>query len=191
MYIYGASATLVDVTASGNTGLLGGAICANSSANVIVSGGIISGNTASGTNNGGGGIMATINATVDVIGATVAGNTAEKGGGIWAHTSTTINLSNTIISGNTAPIGSGADIWVANGAVIHIAGSNTLGVVEGSSGYVTISSGASINLISGIAPGTSGGITVLEGGCTINGVSVPGGTYTSITSDSGSDIFVS
>jgi len=53
---------------------------------------------------------------------------------------------------------------------------------------VTISSGAVIDLTSSIAPG--GGITVLTGGCTINGVSIPAGTYTRITSDSGQDVYI-
>ena len=48
-------------------------------------------------------------------------------------------------------------------------------------GTVTISSGASINLTSSINPG--GGITVLTGGCTVNGNVIPAGTYTSIDSN--------
>ena len=54
-----------------------------------------------------------------------------------------------------------------------------------SAGTVTISSGASINLTSSIAPG--GGI-VVDGACVVNGVEIAGGTYTSIVSSGGSAV---
>ena len=68
--------------------------------------------------------------------------------------------------------------------MMYVAGSNTIGLVSyiANSGTVTISSGASINLTSSISPGGTGGITVLEGGCTVNGNAIAAGTYTSIDS---------
>lgn len=57
----------------------------------------------------------------------------------------------------------------AAATVLNIAGTNTLATVNGA-GSVTISSGASINLASSIAP--SGGVTFEQGGATI----IPGGT---------------
>ena len=68
-------------------------------------------------------------------------------------------------------------------ATIFLSGSNTIGTIKPAfnSGSVIISSGASINLTNSIAPG--GGITVLEGGCTVNGNTISAGTYTSIDSN--------
>lgn len=74
-----------------------------------------------------------------------------------------------------------------SGSVV-MGGSNTIELIDyysTHSGTVTISSGASINLTSSIAPG--GGI-VVDGGCTVNGVSVAGGTYSTITSSGGSAV---
>lgn len=72
---------------------------------------------------------------------------------------------------------------------MSFAGNNTIlgkGVVAAgtASATVTISSGASINLTNSIInPGGTGGITVLTGGCTVNGNAIPAGTYTSIDSN--------
>lgn len=74
-----------------------------------------------------------------------------------------------------------------NGGHLEIAGTNDIGQVNGlatsGGGTVTISGGASITLTSSIAPVTNGGITVLDGSCTVNGHSIAAGTYTSISSD--------
>lgn len=66
---------------------------------------------------------------------------------------------------------------------ITLAGNCNLDMILGSlpNNTVTISSGASINLTSYITPG--GDITVLDGGCTVNGNAIPAGTYTSIDSN--------
>jgi hypothetical protein len=63
------------------------------------------------------------------------------------------------------------------GGTVDIGGNNTIEEIK--SATVTISSGASIHLTSSIA----NNITVLEGGCTINGNAIPAGTYTSIDSN--------
>lgn len=68
---------------------------------------------------------------------------------------------------------------------MSIAGGNTIDSVvpysTSNGGAVVITSGASINLTSSINPG--GDITILEGGCTVNGNVIPAGTYTSIDSN--------
>jgi hypothetical protein len=76
--------------------------------------------------------------------------------------------------------GASQQIKVNTNATVTLVGNNTIDSVVGS-GSVTISSGASINLTSSIAPG--GGITVETGGCTVNGNVIPAGTYTSIDSN--------
>jgi hypothetical protein len=57
-------------------------------------------------------------------------------------------------------------------------GSNRIEKI-GIAGKITISSGASINLTSSISADE---ITVLTGGCTVNGNAIAAGTYTSIDS---------
>lgn len=110
---------------------------------------------------------------------------------------TTVNITSSVVSGNTrGDILAGyptLDMTISGSTVgrvelvgkggIKFAGSNKVDIV--SSGYqggtVTISPGASINLTSSINPGL--GITVLTGGCTVNGNAIPAGTYTSIDSN--------
>jgi hypothetical protein len=75
-----------------------------------------------------------------------------------------------------------------NAAVVTLVGDNTLNFISSFNGSltqsnatVTISSGASIALTRNINFG--GNITVLEGGCTVNGHPIAANTYTSIASD--------
>jgi len=85
------------------------------------------------------------------------------------------------LSGST--VGRGV---VYSGGTITLAGTNTVGEIFSASdttGAVVISGGASVTLTSSIIPGGTGAITVLDGGCTVNGHSIAAGTYTSISSD--------
>jgi len=98
-----------------------------------------------------------------------------------------VNLSGgtAIVPVNTQAYASGA-IFSSGNVFVSSGGTLTLGTVglqeiAGESGAVIISSGASVNLTSSIAPG--GGITVLTGGCKVNGNTIPAGTYTSIDSN--------
>ncbi len=88
----------------------------------------------------------------------------------------------TLQGGNTVGI-----IVDGSGCSVEISGSNAIEQITSRNatqfGTVTISGGASINLTSSIAPGGTGGITVLTGGCTVNGNAIPAGTYTSIDSN--------
>ena len=150
---------------------------------------------------------------------TITGNTHTNGlGGAvnvftnTSHSACELTLSDCVISGNAGPnpicvYGGGQDAVLvlkdtvaAEDAVVGSGGKIVLdGAVivkkianywQTSDGVVTISSGASINLTSSIVPG--GAITVLDGGCTVNGVSLgsAGGstTYTSIVSSGGSAV---
>ena len=169
---------------------------------VILDNCVISGN--SGTNGGGG--VFDQGGDYNVISCLITGNTAKNfGGGTYVKAGTSVSYSKCMISGNTC--GNGAcgyivgtatltdcttdgAILMAGGAVVNLGGLTAIEkitVQAGSSGTVTISSGAFINLTSSIAPG--GGITVLEGGCTINSVFVsatPSETpYSSIVNSGG------
>jgi len=73
-------------------------------------------------------------------------------------------------------------VYINSGGTVTLCGTNTVDTLWGDSiGSVTISSGASINLTSSIAPG--GGIQVVGGTCTVNGNVIESGTYTSIDSN--------
>ena len=113
---------------------------------------------------------------------------------VFATDGAIVDMQNCYVSNNVAKSG----IYTQRGAVVHLtgctvsdiakgtfvlAGRNTLNSVTGvvASDTVTISSGASINLTSSIAPG--GGIQVIGGTCTVNGNVIESGTYTSIDSN--------
>lgn len=134
-----------------------------------------------------------------IVDVTVSGNSGTHGGGIACFSGSNL-LSSSVVSGNSAQYGKdvridsstltaldcvlGGVMTGQNGKLV-LSGSNTLDSVQPRSstlvGSVTISSGASINLTSSIAPG--GGIQVVGGTCTVNGNVIPAGTYTSIDSN--------
>jgi len=78
---------------------------------------------------------------------------------------------------------------INNGGRVFIGGTNQMVSVDNTAGDadITISSGASITLLQSINVGASK-ITVLTGGCTVNGASIPAGTYTTIVSSGGSAV---
>lgn len=198
----GTTASANGCTFSGGSAGNGGAFNLPLNAKVV-----LSGVTASGNNGTNGGFLFVYSGNADIISSVITGNNASLGGAVYGMG--TLNISSSIISGNTA--GRGADFY-PGGATVNLLGGNIIGGmqldykatvtfagpntvdlidarVSGSydrGGTVTISSGASINLTDSIAPG--GGITVLTGGCTVNGVEIAGGTYTSIVSSGGSAV---
>lgn len=122
---------------------------------------------------------------------TISGNVAQQGGGVCVQLAAAVcTCSNCTITNNTPDdvrvtagklVLSGGTYGVcATAGAINVAGTTRIGSVTGN-GSVTISGGAIINLTSSINP--SGGITVLTGGCTVNGNVIPAGTYTSIDSN--------
>jgi len=140
--------------------------------------------------------------TAYASGCTFTGGSAVSSGGAFSleYGYAKLVLDSCVVSGNTAP-SYGQDIYtmgsldIINSVIgdcrtaggygsVTIVGSNTIGNITKRNDVATvpviISSGASINLTSSIAPG--GGITVLEGGCTVNGNAIAAGTYTSIDS---------
>lgn len=76
-----------------------------------------------------------------------------------------------------------------NGGKIAILGSNSIKTISSfsSNGSAVISSGASITLEDKITVGASR-ITVLTGGCVVNGATIAAGTYTQIVSSGGSAV---
>ena len=117
--------------------------------------------------------------TVNVISSVVVGNSS-----VYVPAANDIGVhGKCIIDGSTVGyIGMGA-----SSGIVEIKKNNTIeklvGYTSDAIGTVIISSGASINLTSSINPGGTGGITVLTGGCTVNGNAIPAGTYTSINSN--------
>ena len=97
-----------------------------------------------------------------------------------------ISYGHLAISGST--VGCGV---VYSGGTLTLAGTNTVGEIFSATettGVVVISSGASVTLTSSIIPGGEGAITVLTGGCVVNGASISAGTYTQIVSSGGSAV---
>lgn len=174
--------------------------------NVVIS----SGTTASargcvftgGSATDGGAINAAVNGSLTLVSCVVSGNSASTAGaGIRGAN---VTLIDTVVSGN---IGAQSELYLGYGnsvlsnstiggaiyvntAGVTLAGSNNITRLNAAihDGTVTISSGASINLTNSINPGGTGGITVLTGGCTVNGAVIPAGTYTQIVSSGGSAI---
>ena len=184
---------------SGGSGTKGGAIVCESNAIVSMTDCEIAGSTASAA---GSVIAITENrpAIATLTNCYCHNNSASTGPTVYAEAGK-ITLNNCIFSGNTGggmTYISDATAWgggvivinggtfgttrVSNNGSLEFAGNVTLKNVNGS-GFVTISSGAFINLTTYINPGGTGGITVLTGGCTVNGNVIPAGTYTSINSN--------
>lgn len=181
--------------------------------NVVVSSGAVaraSGCTLTNGSGRGGAFRVTINGRLSASQCVISGNVGtSRGGGVYVYAGkATFDGCN--ISGNTVTDGVACDLYLetytgydqnvtvqncqlgiaylTGGTRLTLAGSNTFDLIYArpafdGSGTVIISSGASINLTSSIAPG--GGI-VVSGGCTVNGASITGGTYTAITSVGGS-----
>ena len=116
--------------------------------------------------------------TAVLSGCSVYNNKSDNaGGGIFVGGK--CYLTNCFVSGNTAE--TGAEIYIGTAGELHIGGqTNTIRRVEGG-GSTIISGGASITTEAGLS--ATKGITVLTGGCTVNGNAIPAGTYTKIDSN--------
>ena len=103
--------TLVDCTIVGNTAEKnGGGI---SGRDMILTGGLIEGNTATGTvywGGWGGGICVAVGYTVEIIDTTISDNVAVNGGGICASGATLVLEGSPVISGNHASVNGGGII---------------------------------------------------------------------------------
>ena len=131
----------------------------------------------------------------------VSGNNVPNGYGkaIYLFNGGSAVLTNCNVYGNNASYGNGdivvrqeseltinggtyGIIGIISGGTVTVGGNNAIDFLYGistSSTYVRISSGASINLTSSISAAE---VTVLEGGCVVNGNAIAAGTYTSIDS---------
>lgn len=157
----GASGEFVSCTMSGNKGYTAGALHVNAGASVSLSGCTITGNIASSAF--GGGLNAYGNANISAC--TISGNSQ---GDIRIASNTVLIKDSTV------------GLIATSGGTVTFEGTNTLASAGGGTGTVIISGGASITLTSSIAPG--GGITVLEGGCIVNGNDITASSYTLIDS---------
>lgn len=200
MFLCGGSLSISGGTVTGNTVL--DQIVSPSGGIVDIQNLLISGNSIASTS--GQGINVTSGGIVTLTGATISGNT---GGGniLLVGTGCSLTLSDTICSGNITSYGLGTRqngmltlaggctterLVAYNGGKAALAGSNNVDEIyttTANGAHIYISSGASINLTNSIGIGASG-ITVSEGGCVVNGASIPAGTYTSIVSSGGSAV---
>lgn len=149
---------------------------------------------------------------LELYNTTVANNT-DRMGGIYAamgsgslvlssctvtsngyYNMVTANGANVLIKDSVLSGGVGANAVYMQGGNIRLDGVNEISNITHHTSYpsgtIVISSGASINLIGKLVPGSSGGITIMPGGCTINGTyfgdPVESTVYTQITSSGGS-----
>jgi len=157
-YVSG-SADLTDCTITGNTAQQGGAVFTSNGTGLNLTRCIVSGNSATFQH---GGIVT--DCPTDIRDSIVSGNQA---GDIR------------VVGATTAVTGSTIGSAVLTGGVLAFSDHNDIREVSGA-GACVISAGASINLTSSI---NAGGITVLTGGCTVNGHPIVASTYTSIASD--------
>jgi len=134
-------------------------------------------------------------------------NKGISGGGIAQMSATTCTYVDCVIvnnSPNDIDTGWGAvivrggtvgTISLDHGAPLTLDGTVSIGSViprnvssATRQGTVTISSGAIVSLTGSIAPASTAQITVLTGGCVVNGATIAEGTYTSIVSSGGSAV---
>lgn len=168
---------------------------------LTISNSLISGCSAATTN---GVLFNVVSATsVSILGSTITNNKAGNDD-ILFGSNTKAFVSNSIISGNITSYGLGVKQGASctfegctlgptipyNGGCVVFTGSNNVERVytTNSTGVsCIISSGASINLTTSIGIGANG-ITVLTGGCVVNGAAIAAGTYTQIVSSGGSAV---
>lgn len=194
------------VAVTGGNGAPGGGVMCIKQSTVSANNCVFSGNK--GLYNGGAFFVSGTTAVLYATSCVFSANSSTvNGGALSIQEGATVVLNKCAFDGNVASARRGraildnanlslADCEFADGqgicvgtttAIITMYGSNTIHDIYPASptdsGSVIISSGASINLTSSINPGGTGGITVLTGGCTVNGNAIPAGTYTSIDSN--------
>ncbi|MDR1901800.1 MAG: hypothetical protein LBQ88_05885 [Treponema sp.] len=129
---------------SGNTSSSYGGGVFVSGGTFTMSGGTISGNTASSGGGGGGGVFVS-GGTFTMSGGTISGNTASsasvgKGGGVYVSSGGTFTMSGGTISGNTASSSFGGGVYVYLGA-FTMSGGTISGNSSASGGGVAVTSG--------------------------------------------------
>jgi hypothetical protein len=195
------NATIINNTASGGTlddgGGVGGGVCIERG-NFIMSGGTISGNTASGDGGGvrvdfnistggftmfdgeivyntanvdGGGISSS-GGSVEIKGGSITNNTAKRrGGGVWANNNVTVTMSGGIIGRNTALGNHGGGVW-GNVAMSNGTISGNTAKVSGGGVYGSVTMTAGVITGNTAQTGSGGGIwgnkIEIKGGSIIN-----------------------
>ncbi|MDE6704561.1 MAG: hypothetical protein K2J81_01480, partial [Treponemataceae bacterium] len=137
----GGTFTINDGTISNNTAVYGAGIHVNGGSKVTMTGGEISGNTATGENDSGGGGIHLYDGTFEMSGGTVTGNeakgTAERAGGggmyIYQRNTNKFTMTGGSFRGNRANLGKGAFICKD---VINGSGTPQCGLLEMSDGAI-------------------------------------------------------
>ena len=186
LFVYGgtATATLNSCTISGCSAQFGGGIFENSGAKTTLNSCVISGCSAG---EGGGVCLYNVGTSATLNSCTISGCSANGGAALKAATNAKIELVDCTISGNI-PTSRGVNL---TSSTLSFAGSNVLtDAVYGSSGSVTISSGAILDLTgnTNATPVAPGGGVIVDDGCQVitsagSTVSIAGGTYTKINND--------
>lgn len=159
-----ASATIADVTFTGNTAdFAGGAIYVDFGSSAVISNSRIISNTA---NDMGGGIVVWDGATAVISNSQIYANTAlgAGGGGIGVNEAT-LNIANSWLMDNNAPNGQSGGIDVRSNSMVNVMDSIIAGnITSDHGGAATIDPGATLNLTNTLITGnatTSGNANVL------------------------------
>jgi hypothetical protein len=188
------SATIADVTISGNTAATaGGGFFATGATTATLSRTNFTNNSA---NLGGG--LDVASATVTVSQSTVAGNTAATGGGVY--NTGTFNLYSGTVSGNTASNGNGGGIFSSSNAagvelaVINSTVANNVTTQGGGGGVFTQDAQAvftNSTIASNQAGANGGGLfEAVAGGATLNNTIVAQNTVAGAANDIGGAVVV-
>jgi len=148
----GGSLTATGSTFSGNTASFGAALFTNGSATIANT--TISGNSASSSTVGGGGILIAVGANATISGSTLSGNNATNGGAI--HTRGSLSLVNSTLSANAARNGGGG-LYVGGGSATLSNATLNANSADVQGGGILNSGGSAIVRNSIVANSPSGG----------------------------------
>jgi uncharacterized repeat protein (TIGR02543 family) len=177
VYVSGSTFTMSGGEISGNTASQGGGVYVTGSGSTFtMNGGEISGNTASGSSSYGGGVYVASSGSFTMSGGEISGNTANSGGGVSCSGSFTMNGGE--ISGNTYGSGGGVIVYSNSGTFTMNSGKITGNNGNGGGG-VNLSSGGTFTMNGGEISGNTA--SYYGGGGVIVGQTGNGSTFNMVT----------
>ena len=158
----------------------GGAVYVDADGTFTMSGGTISGNTASDV---GGGVYVNTDGTFTMSGGEISGNTPVSGGGVYVDAGGTFTMSGGEISGNTARDGGGG-VHIVNDGTFTMSGGEISGNTARDGGGVEVDgSGSTFTMENGTISGNTaqygkgGGVHIVNDGTfTMSGGEISGNT---------------
>lgn len=179
--IYVAGGTLnIEATVSGNNATSGGAV-------FMIGGDADVSGTVSGNDATNGGAVYLEGGTFVVSGGTISGNTATMSGGAIYGTNGSVSITGGSVTNNRASGGNGGAIWYGGGSSVSVVGGSFAGNAAVGSGGVIYQNAGTVTLSGGTMGGSDGANTAIngsavfvqEGSATFSGVSITQNTATS------------